>query len=174
MGDSNFPTNAKPLLITEPEGKAIRSRLVQIEHSSQHGTRTRNATHIELFDKIEIGRLARTRHDELEVGDKGDLDLDMGIFLCGRNTKNIKVFHSSEERPSCKKCIKIANRLIRKGLDIFMVSEENWKLLQEAFFKHEAENMMKGAGIESHEDLKEFLDNNMPSYTRDMFDLYKK
>jgi hypothetical protein len=124
MSDSNFPTEAKPLLITDSEGKAIRSRLIEIENKRQPGTRQNNAIHIELFDKIKIGRLERTVYDDLEVDESSNLELDTGIFLCGRNDKDIKVFHSNEEMPTCKRCIKIANRLIRKRLDIYMVFRE--------------------------------------------------
>ena len=98
MANNDFRRNCKPLHVQSPSGSSIRTRLIDIEHVNQPGTRNKNAVHIELFDKISIGRLKRVSHDELIDGDGGKYDIDMGIILCGRSPKNIKAFHSESSK----------------------------------------------------------------------------
>lgn len=134
---SEFPTDPEVLHIKEADGKAVRARLVDIENENQPGTRFKNSVHIEIFDKIEIGNLKRVEHDTFENGDSEiEMDGDFGIILCNRRSKETVVFHSKEEKASCKKCIDIANRLINKGLSIYLCDKETWELLQEILIKN--------------------------------------
>lgn len=131
--NSNFPEEPRPILVEECKDNAVRARLVEIENLNRPGTRKNNAVHIELFDKLKIGRLIRTEHETIWSGDNEKYKIDNGIFLCARNTQNIQIFHSNSDRHTCQKCIDIANRLIRKGLDIYTVNEASWKILQEFY-----------------------------------------
>ncbi|WP_020403763.1 hypothetical protein [Gracilimonas tropica] len=134
---SDFPTDPEVLHIKEADGKAVRARLVDIENVNQPGTRFKNAVHIELFDRIEIGNLKRFEHDTFDNGDsEKEYDIDSGIILCNKRAKDTSVFHSNEKKASCKKCISIANRLINKGLSIYLCDKETWDLLQDIMIKN--------------------------------------
>ena len=160
--NSTFPTAQKPLLVEKYEGNAIRIRLVEIEHKGQPGTRNKNAVHVELFDEINLGHLNRTVLDSIEVGDDDKYEFDQGIFLCGRNSKDIKIFHSESDVPTCKKCIDIANRLISKGLDIYTVNKKNWGILQEYYYNNLANKLTSNLTSEQIEELRnEFDDLNI-------------
>jgi len=154
MANNDFPRDCKPLHVQSPDGASIRTRLIDIEHVSQPGTRNKNAVHIELFDQISIGRLKRVNHDELIDGDGGKYDIDMGIILCGRSPKNIKVFHSENSNPTCNKCIDIMNRLIAKGMSIYTVPRELWGKLQECYFQNEANMTLKKMNMDTPEKIK--------------------
>ena len=134
MSQNKIPDSPKSLFVEEADDNAVRARLVEIEHVSQPGTRSNNAIHIELFDRLKIGRLSRTSDDMPFDGDAEEETVDDGVFLCGRSGKGIKVFHAEREEnfPTCKKCAKIATRFLNKGLKIFTISKEGWDKLQEA------------------------------------------
>lgn len=157
--NSTFPSEQKPLVITEYQDKAIRTRLVEIEHKKQSGTRSKNAIHIELFDELKIGRLQRIEHEMIATGDSEEFEYDQGIFLCGRNSKDVVIYHSNSNVPTCSKCIDIANRLIKNGLDIYTVSKENWEILQHFYYKNIADRMRSNIDQRKIEELKKDIKN---------------
>lgn len=150
MSDSTDSLN--PEFIREAEGNSVRARLVEVEHETQPGTRKNNAVHIELFDRIKIGRLKRIEDDMPCDGNAEERRVDKGIFLCGRSGRGIKVFHAEDDGYAiCKKCRKIAHRLMDKGLNIFTYTKEGWDTLQEVSAKFSALNMLSNVAR-----LKEF------------------
>jgi|GEM_PF-4778694 len=122
----------RPQLIKEAEGNSVRCRLAQIENEYQPGTKDNNAIHVELFDRLKIGKLNRDEKDIIFVGDGDENEVENGIFLCGRSSKDIKVFHSESDRkwPTCKKCSDITSRLLAKNLTMFLLSKKEWRELQ--------------------------------------------
>lgn len=174
MANNNFPTDCKPLHIKKTEGASIRARLIDLEHVTQPGTRSKNSVHIELFDQISIGRLQRVHHDELIDGDGGKFGTDMGIILCGRSPKNIKIFHSEYSKPTCNKCIEIMNRLIAKGLSIYVVPKELWEKLQDCYSQNEANIMLKKMNMDTPEKVNKRMEEFEELGFGEMFRKFRK
>lgn len=129
-----IPDSARPITVESAKGNAVRARLVQIEHEAQPGTRSNNAVHVELFDRLRIGRLERTESDMPLDGDGEKETVDEGRFLCGRSGKGIKVFHADgpDTWPTCKRCQTVAKNLKEKGLSIYLLPRDVWMHCQDA------------------------------------------
>jgi len=159
MSKNDFPTEPYPLHITNPENAVIRARLVDIENINQPGSRFRNSIHIELYDTLEIGRLIRKKHLDINSGDAAnEFGIDSGIILCDRNINNSIVFHAEEKSPICKKCLKMGVRLEDAGVDFFFVDKKTWDILQEAKADTEAKEYIARSGLTKEKNKKELVE----------------
>lgn len=159
MSKNDFPTEPYPLHITNPNNAFMRGRYVDIENVNQPESRSRNAVHIELFDTVEIGRLIRKDHQKITTGDQeAEFGVDNGYLLCDRNVSNSVIFHSKDNSTVCKKCLRIALRLEKSGIKIFVVKKEAWYIIQEAYSEHEAHKFISKAGFDTKEGKKRVIE----------------
>lgn len=106
-------------IITEPP-EVIRARVVHIKHRVQAHPR-QNATHVDLFDQLDLGQLKRKNEGFENIFNFG------GGFLCGRSRKDITLYYpEKDDLPTCKKCRKMMRSLLRRGFSFKILGKENW------------------------------------------------
>jgi len=121
----------KPKYFSNPLKAVIRIRLVEIENIVQPGTRNKNKVHIELYDRFKIGKINREENELILLdSEKNHKRYENGNFLCGRNIKNIKIFHSNLKFPTCKRCASLSKNIMKKGMQFKLYSEDLWEVLQ--------------------------------------------
>ncbi len=156
-----FPKKGKPLLVTDCKDTAVRARLIEIENKNQPNRRKNNAVHIQLFDRIKIGNLNRTEIDIMEIGSEDNGAIEEGYFLCNRNIKDIIIFHSDSENPTCKKCIKIAHTLLKKGLKIYLLNHEMWDKLQNISLNNHVISMTKNMDLSIFAEMDKLINEHI-------------
>lgn len=155
------PRDGRPLQITSCNGNAVRARLIEIANKNQLTRRKNNSIHIQLFDRIKIGRLNRTEIDIMENGLRNEISVEDGYFLCNRNNKDILIYHSELKKPTCKKCIRVANRLLNKGLKIFLLDLDTWNELQNISLDNQVRTMVKNIDLSLFKEMNELMEKHI-------------